>query len=180
MEADWEVEIGGDAHAIEPDWAGFADLRRMPAKAEQLPEAFALPGMAQVLMLLNSTDSPVWTAKCDVWEMENFDPDELDVEKANERNGAACYVDMLSREKERWETHQAAAEWCRLVCQRLCGIVLRSCRVDLVVRAAEFAGEPSRLAVTAYASAAGKDSASARQKLAKALAALADTLQQME
>src|SRR5487761_1069375 len=107
MEADWEAEIGGGAHVVEAAWAGFVDLRRMPEAVEQLPEAGALPGLAE----------------------------------AGAQAGAACYVDLLPRETASWVEHADAAEWCGRVCERLQGIALRSCRVDLVVRAAEFAEE---------------------------------------
>jgi len=179
MEADWEVEIGGGAHVVEAAWAGFVDLRRMPEAVEQLPEAGALPGLAEVLIRLNAHDSPVWTAKCDAWELEVFDPDEMDVAEAGAQAGAACYVDLLPRETASWVEHADAAEWCGRVCERLQGIALRSCRVDLVVRAAEFAEERAGIAVTAYASAAGADTARARRRLVQALAVLADTLMQM-
>jgi hypothetical protein len=178
MEADWEVQIGGGAPVIEPEWEGFVDLRRVPEAAEQLPEAGALPGLAQVLMRLNAPDSPVWTAKCDVWKMDDFDPLELDAAGAGQQLGAACFVDLLPQEKTRWGTHADAAEWCRNVCGHLRAIALRSCRVDLVVRAAEFAEEGPGFAVTAYASAVGADETQTRQKLAQTLAALADTLEQ--
>ena len=178
MEADWEVEIGGGANVIEPYWAGFVDLRRMPEAAAQLPEARMLPGLAQVLVQLNAEDSPVWTAKCDVWEMDGLDPLELDAEHAEDLSGVACYVDLLPREETKWSAHADAVEWCRLVCGRLHAIVLRGCRVDLTVRAAEFAKKRTGFAVTAYACAAGIDRTAAQRRLVETLAALADTMEQ--
>ncbi|MGB6973050.1 MAG: hypothetical protein WBD67_00050 [Terracidiphilus sp.] len=179
MEADWEVEIGGDAHVVEPDWPGFVDLRTTPEAAEQLPEAAALPGLAQSLARMNAKDSPVWTAKCDVWDLDGVDSRELDATDAEAHAGAACYVDLLPCERKCWAAHKDAAEWCGQVCERLGAIALRSCRVDLVVRATESAAERAGFAVTAYASAAGVDGARARQRLAETLAVLADTLIQM-
>ena len=38
MEADWEIEIGGDAPVIEAHWFGFVDLRIEPSRANELPE----------------------------------------------------------------------------------------------------------------------------------------------
>lgn len=178
MEADWEVEIGAGAAVVEPEWAGFVDLRQRPQAAGQLPEAATLPGLAQVLVRLNAEDSPVWTAKCDVWQMDGFDPLELDVESAGDQRGIACYVDLLPREDAKWSAHADAVEWCRLACGRLHAIALRGCRVDLVVRAAALAAERIGIAVTAYVCAAGIDSPEAQRRLAQALAALADTLVQ--
>ncbi|HEV2214670.1 MAG TPA: hypothetical protein VGR64_05225, partial [Terracidiphilus sp.] len=149
---------------------------RRPEAAEQLPEAEALAGLAGVLVQLNQVDSPVWTAKCDVWELAEFDPLELDAESENESVGAACYVDLLPCEPGKWTKHEDAAEWCRQVCAQLRGVVLRNCRMDLVVRAADIGEAVTEHAVTAYASAAGANHVQAKRRLTDALAAFADAL----
>lgn len=176
MEADWEVEIGPGAPVVASAWEGFVDLRRRPEAAEQLLEVAALAGLAEVLVRLNHADSPVWTAKCDVWELAEFDPLELDAESENVRVGAACYVDLLPGEPGKWATHEDTAEWCRNVCAQLHGTALRNCRMDLVVRAADMSEAVTRHAVTAYASAAGVNQVQAKRRLADALAAFADAL----
>ena len=176
MEADWEVEIGAGAPVVEPVWDGFVDLRRTPEAAAHLPEAAALAGLSGVLVKLNQVDSPVWTAKCDVWEVVEFDPLELDAESEDDKAAAASYVDLLPREPSKWATHEDAAEWCRRVCLHLHGITLRSCRMDLVVRTADMGEAANTYAVTAYASAAGMNTGEAKRRLAEALAAFADAL----
>ena len=102
MEADWEVEMGGDAPVIEACWDGLVDLRRWPERAPLLPEAQQLPALADALMQLNSASSPVWTAKCDVWRPPNFDIDELDAQPEQGGCGMACYVDLLPRRDMQW------------------------------------------------------------------------------
>ena len=82
MEADWEFEIGDGAPIIEAAWAGFVDLRRTPERVNELPEVAACPFLAESLVQLNASGSPVWTSKCDFWpevEQDDFDPDELNL-----------------------------------------------------------------------------------------------------
>lgn len=176
MEADWEVEIGCGAPVVAQKWEGLVDLRRHPEAAAHLPEAAELAGLAAVLVRLNQADSPVWTAKCDVWESAEFDPLELDAESEDVSMGVASYVDLLPREPVMWATHESAAEWCRHVCLRLHGIALRNCRVDLVVRASDDGEAIAGHAVTAYATAVGVNALQAKRRLADALAAFADAL----
>jgi len=100
MEADWEVEIGGDSPVIDACWDGFVDLRSNPNGARELPEAINLPALAEALIHLNGQQSPVWTAKCDAWPIPNasdLDPDELSATSAEAAHGWACYIDLLPR-----------------------------------------------------------------------------------
>ena len=134
MEADWEIEVGGDAPVIDADWAGMLDLRRSAEKARSLPEVDQLSGLAEALMQLNAKSSPVWTSKCDVWiNQEAFDADELDAPEGC-AHAMACYIDLLPGGDSRWSEAAHAGEWCGLVCRELRGMTQRSCRLDLVVR----------------------------------------------
>lgn len=193
MQADWEVEIGGSAPVIDALWQGFIDLRRSPERAVELPESFLLTGLAQVLVELNAAASTVWTVKCDVWLVaplsvlaeeggegaSTFDPDELDASPES-MCGLACYIDLLPRNKDQWDTPGLAVEWCREMCALLKNIPLRSCRADLIVRRALIAPDriPSRLelGITAYLTACGATGPEAAQRLNDALAVFAATI----
>ena len=48
MEADWEVEIGGDAPVIDACWEGFVDLRRAPERAGAVAGSAELPALAML------------------------------------------------------------------------------------------------------------------------------------
>ncbi len=52
MEADWEVEIGGEdgdsAPIIDALWPGFIDLRRFPDRVAEITEAAGFPRALQV------------------------------------------------------------------------------------------------------------------------------------
>lgn len=176
MEADWEIEIGGGAPVIEAHWSGFVDLRQEPERARELPEVEQLPSLADALIRLNAAASSVWTAKCDLWPLTEFDPDELDARREIARHAVGCYIDLLPRNPEAWRTAAQTAEWCRALCDHLGATPLRCCRVDLVVRFAVAIPKSLDHGVTAYMSAAGRTPADARRVLAAALAVFADSI----
>jgi hypothetical protein len=184
MEADWEVEVGGGAPAIEAHWPGFVDLRLHPDHAWQLPEAAQLPGLAEVLAKLNALVSPVWTSKCDFWpvvERDEFDADELDAPPGCSANAMGCYIDLLPRGDRQWEMPAAAAAACKRLCGLLRAVPLRCCRVDFVIRSAFIAPDltgptPLDLGITAYLTACGPSAAEAAQTLAAALEVFAGVL----
>ncbi|MDE3187134.1 MAG: hypothetical protein KGM96_06360 [Acidobacteriota bacterium] len=176
MEADWEVEVGAGAPVIDALWPGFADLRLAPERASALPEAADLPALADALVALNAPASPVWTAKCDLWPVDAFDPDELDAPREDGLRAIACYIDLLPGAGLHWREPEEAVNWCRSICGRIRAIPLRCSRVDLVVRSASVAPEKLEYGVTAYLTAAGADLAVASQVLSAALAAFADTV----
>src|SRR5580658_2556709 len=106
MEADWEIEVGGESPLIEPHWSGFVDLRLHPSGASQLPEAAAFPALAEALKALNSATSPVWTSKCDVWsivDLAGIDPDELDAPAGFAEHAIGSYIDLLPRNERKWD-----------------------------------------------------------------------------
>jgi hypothetical protein len=184
MEADWEIEVGGESPLIEAQWSGFVDLRLHPERASQLPEAAALPALAEALEVLNSATSPVWTSKCDVWsiaDLAGIDPDELDAPPAFAAHAMAGYIDLLHRNQRKWDLPAAAAADCKHLCSLLHEIPLRCCRVDLVVRQAilnpaSVAAESIRLGITAYFTACGPSHAEATGTFQSALAEFARVL----
>jgi hypothetical protein len=176
MEADWEVEIGGQAPVIQAHWTGFIDLRLAPERARQLPEAAQFAALADTLIRLNAPSSPVWTSKCDVWQPDAFDPDELDAPPGERNCAIACYLDLLPRADQPWPRPEDAIAACKMLCVRLRNVALRCCRADLVVRRASIEPGLLNLGVTAYVTACGSTSADAAATLASALAAVAESL----
>ena len=173
MQADWEVEIGGDAPIIETQWPGFVDLRKQPEKAASLPESGQLPDLALALVRLNH--SALWTSKCDVWPVVEFDRDELDAPR-QAAAAMACYIDLLPGDSELWPDPERAISWCRNLCAHLQGVPLRSCRTDLVIRRAIAPPEQNALGITAYLTASGIDLSDACSRLQSAVAAFADAV----
>ncbi|MGC1421418.1 MAG: hypothetical protein WA815_03665 [Terracidiphilus sp.] len=176
MEADWELEIGGDAPVIEAHWTGFVDLRADPERAGDLAEARLLPGLADALSRLNAMNSPVWTCKTDVFDPGRIDPDELDAARAEANHAVACYVDLLMCGDERWDLPSRAELVCRELCARLRDIPLRCCRVDLVVRRAHVEVDLNDLGMTAYFTACGQTESDAKSRLAECLSRFSKTI----
>jgi hypothetical protein len=177
MEADWEFEIATDAPVIDAAWSGYVDLRAHPESASKLPEVEPLPALASALALLNGADLPVWTAKCDVWEPEAFDPDELDAPPQAASRALACYIDLLPS-SEAWSTLDAIAGWCRELCIGLRARPLRQCRADFVIRRAFLTPEQASFGITAYLTACGATAIAAAESLSSALALVADAIRE--
>ncbi|MGA7860094.1 MAG: hypothetical protein WCA11_19305 [Terracidiphilus sp.] len=176
MEADWEVEIGGGAHVIDALWPGFVDLCGNPERVVEVRETVPFPALGDALVRINATGSPVWTSKCDVWNVDEFDPDELDAPAESALGAKACYVDLLPRNDGQWPAVAEATEWCRKLCLRIREVPLRCARADLIVREAVVSVEKMGLGVTAYVTACGSDLEDAAWRLGSALAALADSI----
>ncbi|UWZ84125.1 hypothetical protein [Occallatibacter riparius] len=168
MECDWEFEIAPDAPVIDAAWSEYINLRAHPELASHLSEAKALPALTVALTLLNAPDSPVWTAKCDVWVPESFDRDELDASPGQGIEALACYIDLLPATGA-WLTMDAVAEWCRNLCVKLRTAALRQCRADLVVRRAFFTADQTGLGITAYLTACGLTVLDAQESLSTAV-----------
>jgi hypothetical protein len=175
VEADWEVEIGGDAPVIDAAWAGFVDLRVDAERVDEIAEVVHLHGLRQALVRLNASGSRVWTAKCDVWDVDEFDRDELDAAREDAGMAVACYLDLLPRGDKEWASPETAGNWCEQCVCLLRGVSLRNCRADFVVRRA-WIGHVAGLGITAYLTACGARSAAAQASLSAALAALVNAV----
>jgi hypothetical protein len=176
MQADWEVEIGGDAPVIDACWPGLVDLQRFPNRVAEVKEIQMLPALAGALLQLNAAASPVWTSKCDVWPVNGLDRFELDAPTESATHGAACYIDLLPVSDQQWSLPAKAVAFCKQLCGRLQDFPLICCRADLVVRRAVTPPEADDLGVTAYLSACGSTAPSACAQLEHLLAAFVDAV----
>ena len=172
MEADWEVEIGSGAPVIDGAWEGWLDLRADPNLVANIVEVAQFPALGDSLALLNAASSPVWTAKCDVWTVEEFDPDELDADRNAAILALGCYIDLLSTDAAVFSTVDACARWSQRLCLHLRSKPLRQCRVDVIVRRAFLTPESAGLGVTTYITVCGAGRPEATEWLGRALAVL--------
>ena len=179
MEADWEIEIGGDAPVIDACWPGFVDLRSAPEKAFQLMEVIEFPALASALAAFNSHDS-LFTVKCDVWPVNTIDPLELDAPTESAVHALACYIDLLRRDAQLWTDPRVAIGWCKRVCAALQAFSLGCSRVDLVTRSAIGAEGQDTVGVTSYVAACGQTKEAAKAGLGLALKMLAECIQSAE
>jgi hypothetical protein len=182
MEADWSVEVGPQLDVVDADWDGFVDLRVRPQAVSQIAEAARHQVLADALLALNAAESPLFTAKCDIWGLaENeIDPDEFGAAGGSTHTGMACYVDVLAREPGLYASFPRHEEWAQAVVLRLREYPIQCGRVDLVVRGAHAAGADG-FAISLYAAGCGQDSAAAQSSWEAVLqAAVAATINEAE
>lgn len=116
MDADYSVELGPEAPALELPWDdpehrfAYVDLRSEPGAIDRVPEARQFPALRRLLVEVNSPQSAWQTAKCDVWTES--------VEAAENLYGAgfsqSCYVDLVltahwKLQRESLELHEKLA-----------------------------------------------------------------------
>ena len=172
MEADWAVEIGGDAPIIDSTWKDLIDLRHHPDRALHLSEAVQVPALAKTLIQLNADSSAVWTSKCDVWAIVDpaeIDLDELDANASEAAHAIGCYIDLLPRNNAEWADIDRVVAACKKACATLRAASLRCCRIDLVIRRAIIAADEDELGVTAYLASCGTSIMNATHTLETAL-----------
>jgi hypothetical protein len=176
MESDWEIEIGDGAPVIDAAWEGYIDLRADSNRIAEVSETAQFPALSDALIRLNSASSPVWTAKCDIWPLEEFDPDELDADRDSATSALGCYIDLMPANVKSRSTLDPIAEWCGRLCLDLRARPLRQCRADAIVRRAFFTPDDAGLAITVYITACGPSLSEASAVLAGALEALAHSV----
>mgnify|MGYP007014289914 CR=1 FL=1 len=167
MEADWEFQVGGDAPVIEAYWSGFVDLRAHPERVPELIECCELPALADVLIRLNSANSPAWTSKTDIFTPDHIDLDEMHATAESAVHAIACYIDLL-RADSIWHLPSNMERDCKEICAELRTSVLRCCRIDIVVRKALVA-DIDHLGATVYFTACGPTLADAKNRLGECL-----------
>jgi hypothetical protein len=187
MLAEWSVECSAEDAVLVVPWTdaagknGFVDLRTNPYDFDAIPEAEQHPPLMQALRALNATRSPVFTAKCDAWpldeeEIEQFQIN-LDVRPVLDFvtpcNGFASYIDLVWRERSLFSSfHQQEQLLRRLV--RLAEVLDRpDAMLDCVLRPAviDLVGSPQEgFSVSLYVKALGQSPQSAWKEWGETLA----------
>ena len=176
MRGEWSAQCGADDPVLVVPWSDpedptgncrFVDLREHPYDLELIPEAELHPPLMQALRALNGGRSPVFTAKCDAWEMDAEEllafHSHLDLPPAEAPFGFMSYLDVLWRERALFVSlHHQQQRLDRLI--RLLDpldqpyaaveCVLRSALVDLISPQEGFA-------ISLYVKALGSDRAEA-------------------
>jgi len=136
MQADFYVELGGDAPALEIPWRSddpcvrYFDLKKHPELVQEIPEAVAYPELGAFLSRINAAEFPFATAKCDAWVSSEISPEE---EIFGDRKFVS-YVDLVfvdESERCSFAKHEAfAKELCHLLGQ----VPEIAATVELVIR----------------------------------------------
>lgn len=138
MQADWSVECGADDPTVVLPWHSedgslqYIDLRLKPSAVEQISEAQQFPCLAAALRRWNTAESPVFTAKCDVWSYpaDLFDAEDL----PGFAFAQGSYLDLVSADIDKFQSF-AACEWqlrAWTAAARL--IPLQNCRCEWTLR----------------------------------------------
>jgi len=136
MQADFYVELGGDAPALEIPWRSddpcvrYFDLKKHPELVQEIPEAVAYPELGAFLARMNAVEFPLATAKCDAWVSSEISPEE---EIFGDRKFVS-YVDLVfvdESERCSFAKHEAFA---KELCQLLGQVPEIAATVELVIR----------------------------------------------
>ena len=191
MVAEWSAECSAlDAVLVVP-WqdpdggAVFVDLRLNPYDFDRLPEAEQYPPLMQALRALNASRSPVFSAKCDAWAMNEeelssvrLDLDLPALDAIEMQAGFASYIDLVWRERSIFASfHQQEQQMHRL--SRLAGPLNHPNAVlECVIRPAfvDLTAPQEGFAVSLYVKALGQDADASRHNWADALEAVVSLL----
>jgi hypothetical protein len=189
MDADWSIEIGAEAAALELPWQDEAGVLRYvdlsaaaePAALEtavaQITEALCYPALRSFLLEVNSPPSAWHSVKCDVWQ-GSCDPEQNYFAADCEQGG---YVDLALSSahaalRSNFEAHwQAARDIARELddcgeAQTIAEVVVRRCYYH---PSGDMQSSEEGFSLTFFVTAYGNtpEQAAARWEVAMALAA---------
>lgn len=184
MEADWSVELAADSPALEIPWKSpdgklqWLDLRADPSQIDMLPECREHPELAAFLRRVNAPDSPLDSAKCDVFGAEPTG--EAESIFGTIRYGG--YVDLLFRSTLDFARHEQFARAFTHALDELdspngiAELVIRRCWRHPQNLGASEEDASGGLYFSFYLFGIGETEAEAREEWARALTMAADLL----
>lgn len=183
MQADYSVELGREAPALELPWssedgsARYYDLKSHPDLVLQIPEALGSPELSAFLTRINAAGFPLQTAKCDLWYSEELAAEEEEILGAAGK--FVSYVDLVFTElvlTEKDAQRRSSFEEHEQLAKDLCSLLKRApeipANVELVIRRAYFHRQTESddgFCITTYVSGFGADEAEARGRWSIAL-----------
>jgi hypothetical protein len=191
VQADFAVELGADDETLEMPWAAegggprYYDLKRHPELLSNLEEAGRAPELGEFLSKVNSPQSPLETAKCDVWSSTEISAEE-EIFEAPHKFGS--YVDLFfSHEPKRFSFPEH-----KLLAKRLTQLLQRApemaAAAEFLIRRCYYCGQdevPGQkeirdgFYITFYLFGYGKDELRARQNWAIGLKLIGNAIRQM-
>ena len=191
MFADWSVECGAEDPLLVVPWSAapderssptlgphFIDLRDNPYDLDQIPETELHPPLLQALRALNASRSPVFTAKCDAWEIAPGELAELLFELAPDPpdliHGFASYIDLIVRERSLFVSFHQHEQLLHRLIRHAALLDLPYAALHCILRPAlvDLTGPQEGFALTLYVKALGAEPADAYRNWAEALASV--------
>lgn len=181
MQADWAVELGGDAPVLTVPWRSeeehgprYFDLKRRPELLLEVVETATNRDLAEFLSAVNTPAGMLESAKCDTWTSREITAEE-EIFGAPEKFGS--YVDLFfsdSAQRGDFSLHESFA---REMCRLLKRAPEMAASVEFVVRKL-FHEESEGYYFTAYVHGYGEDAEQSRGRWSIALKVLQHALQQ--
>ena len=188
MLAEWSVECAAEDPVLVVPWknadgtTGFVDLRANPYDFDGVPEAEQHPPLMQALRALNATRSPVFTAKCDAWPLDEEEIEQLQmnldatptVDFATPCFGFASYIDLVWRERSLFSSFHRQEQMLHQLTRLAAPLDRPEAMLDCVMRPAlvDLKGPQEGFAVSLYVKALGTSQQAAWKEWATALAAV--------
>jgi hypothetical protein len=150
MHADFSVELGHDDPALEFPWAAedpsvrYYDLKSRPELVLQIPEAVAYPELGAFLTRINAPDSPLETAKCDVWQSREISAEE-EIFGADQK--FVSYIDLVLVDEMVRSSFARHEEFAKEICLLLGRAPDTPATIELIIRRCYFHRRRSRVDV---------------------------------
>lgn len=173
MLAEFTVEMGGEAPALELPWVSadgtrqFIDLRAEPQRLPEIEEVRAYPPLREFLLALNARSSPLGSVKCDAWSTS-------ELAEEDQIFGAplkfVAYVDVVFQEPALQTSQARHEQFGQALCELLARAPELPCAAELVLRRCYFhdpvAPGASRdgYCLTLYVTGYGEEEEQARQR----------------
>ena len=150
MYSDWSAELAADSPVLSIPWVDesgrltYIDLREGPERIDEVPEAAAHPALRRSLLILNSAQSSVSTAKCDVWPLDQSDvaaccdlldwPADSADEVGGPRFGFGSYIDTVLRDHQAFASHDLHLELISELARAAAALDLEDSTTEFVLR----------------------------------------------
>lgn len=173
MLAEWSAECSAEDPVLVVPWrdpsgsASFVDLRANPYDFDAIPEAERYPQLMHALRALNATRSPVFTAKCDAWTLDEAELNvlqfDLDGDSSSSTSGFASYIDILARDRGIFASFPRHEQMLRRLVRNASTLEQPAAALDFVLRPAliDFEAPRQGFSISVYVKAVGHDSQSA-------------------
>jgi hypothetical protein len=184
MLAEWSVECGVEDPVLVVPWkdpdgsAAFVDLRTNLYVFDAIPEAERYPPLMRALRALNAARSPVFTAKCDAWPMDDDERNDLqvnlDIDSVQTPAGFASYIDLVWRERSLFTSSPRHEQLLRRFVRLAAPLDRPTAALDCVLRPAlvDLGSPREGYALSLYVKALGADRQTAFEEWGAALDAV--------
>lgn len=189
---DWSAECSTEDPVLVIPWQDpsgqvrFVDLRQDPDALDLIPEVEEHPALLNALRALNAPRSPVFTAKCDVWQASPQECDDLRLnlllEPEESTAATMSYLDLLCRDRALFTSFHQHQHLMQRLERRLAPLDQPFASAEIVIRPAllDLTSPQEGFSFSLYVRGVAADATAAHQVWSEALAALTTVLRSRE